>query len=109
MQNRCLSSRFDSSEFDYLRRCLRALIDGEGDFYTVINLTPDQSIMAKIRFFEIQQDSIEWGMEHSIDGGKTWSIGECISAKRACLGNRPRTGKAQMAPCYSVAVLGQQG
>lgn len=57
-------------------------IDGEGHFDAVINVTPEQSIMAKVRFFDIQKDSIEWSMEQSFDGGKTWFLEGRISAKR---------------------------
>ncbi|GEM_PF-3082305 len=57
-------------------------IDGEGHFDAIINVTPDQSVMAKVRFFDIQKDSIEWSMTQSFDGGKTWFLEGTISAKR---------------------------
>ena len=58
-------------------------IDGEGHFDAVISLTPENSVHAKVRFFDIKQDSFEWSMSHSADGGKTWFVGERISARRA--------------------------
>lgn len=57
-------------------------IDGEGHFDAVIGLTPGNSVKAKIRFFDIAEDSFEWAMELSADGGESWFVGETITAKR---------------------------
>ncbi len=57
-------------------------IDGEGHFDIVVSLTPEQSVIAKIRFFDIKKDSFEWSMQNSTDGGKTWFESEHITAKR---------------------------
>lgn len=56
--------------------------EGEGHFEAVINLTPENPIMAKVRFFDIQKDSFEWTMRASFDEGENWFTAEHISAKR---------------------------
>jgi len=56
--------------------------DGEGHFDAVISLSPGNSVTAKIRFFDIAEDSFEWAMELSADGGENWFVGETITAKR---------------------------
>lgn len=57
-------------------------IDGEGHFDVVVSLTPEQSAIAKVRFYNIKKDSLEWSMKFSSDGGKNWFLGEQITAKR---------------------------
>lgn len=57
-------------------------IDGEGRFDAVVSLAPEQTELAKVRFYDIKKDSLEWSMMFSGDGGKTWFLGERISAKR---------------------------
>lgn len=60
-------------------------VEGEGRFEAVIDLTSERSIPTKIRFFDIRDDRFEWTMKHSVDDGKTWFLGEHISATRASL------------------------
>ncbi len=57
-------------------------IDGEGHFNAIVSLTPEQSVMAKIRFYDIKKNSFEWSMKFSADGGEKWFLGEVITAKR---------------------------
>ncbi len=57
-------------------------IDGEAHFDIVVNISPEKSIIAKIRFYEITQDSFEWSMESSTDNGKNWFLSEHITVKR---------------------------
>lgn len=57
-------------------------VDGEGHFNAILSLTPENSIMAKVRFFDIDKNSFEWSMETSADNGKSWTLTERISAKR---------------------------
>jgi hypothetical protein len=57
-------------------------INGEGHFDIVVSLSPERSVIAKIRFYNFEKDSFEWSMENSTDGGKSWFISERISAKR---------------------------
>jgi hypothetical protein len=57
-------------------------IDGEGHFNADISLSPENSVMARIRFHDIEKDSFEWAMQLSVDGGENWFLGETISAKR---------------------------
>lgn len=46
--------------------------DGVGCFNTVINLSEETSMIARIYFHDIKPDSFEWKMEQSLDGGKSW-------------------------------------
>ena len=57
-------------------------IDGEGHFDAIVSATPENAIMAKVRFYDIQKDSFEWSISNTNDGGKTWLIEGRISAKR---------------------------
>ncbi|WP_019617248.1 hypothetical protein [Psychromonas ossibalaenae] len=57
-------------------------IDGEGHFDVDVSLTPKQSALAKVRFYNIKKDSMDWVMKFSFDNGKTWFLGEQITAKR---------------------------
>ncbi len=47
-------------------------VDGEGHFKTVFKISDDLTLIAKVRFIDIQKDSFEWEIHHSTDGGKTW-------------------------------------
>lgn len=57
-------------------------INGEGHFDLVVSLSPEQSALAKVRFYNIKKDSLDWTMKLSLDGGKTWFLGETITGKR---------------------------
>ncbi len=57
-------------------------IDGEGHFNALVSITPEQSVLAKIRFFDIKKDSFLWSMKLSGDDGKNWFVAETITAKR---------------------------
>lgn len=57
-------------------------INGEGHFDLVVSLSPKQSALAKVRFYNIKEDSLDWTMKLSVDGGKTWFLGETITGKR---------------------------
>lgn len=57
-------------------------IDGEGHFDAEVSIAPGELIKAKIRFYDIKKNSLEWSMKLSPDGGEKWFIAERISAKR---------------------------
>ncbi|NOI67363.1 hypothetical protein [Vibrio sp. 99-8-1] len=57
-------------------------VDGEGLFDVVVSLTPELSALAKVRFYNIKKDSLEWSMKLSVDGGDTWFLAEKITGKR---------------------------
>ena len=57
-------------------------VDGEGHFDVVVSLTPEQSALGKVRFYNITKKSLDWSMKLSLDNGKTWFVAEQITGKR---------------------------
>ncbi len=57
-------------------------IDGEGHFDVVVSIAPGKSLKAKVRFYDIKKNSLEWSMKLSPDDGKNWFVAERITAKR---------------------------
>lgn len=57
-------------------------VDGEGHFDAALEIMPNASILAKVRFYDIQKDSFEWSMHVSLNKGENWFLAERISGKR---------------------------
>lgn len=59
-----------------------AFIDGEGHFNAVAEVAPGKTVVAKVLFTDIEQNSFQWRMESSLDQGKTWVLGQTMTARR---------------------------
>lgn len=57
-------------------------IDGEGHFDAVVGIAPEKSVKAKVRFYNIKENSLDWSMKFSSDDGKSWFIARKFTAKR---------------------------
>jgi len=57
-------------------------VDGEGHFEVVVKHTPEFTFMARIFFFDIQEDSFMWKIDNSTNGGKTWVHRQTNSVRR---------------------------
>lgn len=57
-------------------------IDGEGHFDAVVSIAPGKSVKAKVRFYNIKENNLDWSMKFSSDDGKSWFIARKFTAKR---------------------------
>ncbi len=57
-------------------------VDGEGRFKAVAEVAPGRTVVAKVLFTNIEQNSFEWKMESSLDQGQSCGLGQTMSARR---------------------------